>query len=203
MQSAYAGVLEETVPERISRLVTEPGSADVVQLPSGRGPRVMRDAVGAWRLPQWAALAASLATGLFIGILLTRGPAAPYEETAAGLVARGELEAALTTRLASSESGADVRIGVSFRDREGAYCRTFRMQREAPLAGLACRSGDEWNIQALAAAPAQAGELRPASAMPMAVLHAVDAAIAGEPLDAAAETAARDAGWRKASNVAE
>jgi hypothetical protein len=203
VQSAYAGVLGEPVPERISGLVAEPGPANVVELPTGRGDRAMRDAATGRRLPQWAALAASLAVGLFVGILLTRGPAAPYEETAAGLVARGELEAALTTRLASSSQDADVRIGISFRDRAGAYCRTFQMQREAPLAGLACRSGDEWNIQALAAAAAQDGELRPAAAMPMAVLHAVDAAIDGAPLDAAAETAARGAGWRKAANVAE
>ena len=32
--------------------------------------------------------------------------------------------------------------------------------------------------------------------MPIPVLHAVDAAIDGEPLDAAAEARARDAGWR-------
>jgi hypothetical protein len=39
--------------------------------------------------------------------------------------------------------------------------------------------------------------------MPMAVLHAVDAAIDGAPLDAAAESAARDAGWRNPPNMAE
>ena len=77
------------------------------------------------------------------------------------------------------------------------------MHREAPLAGLACRSGEEWKLQVLATAPAHQGELRPAAAMPMAVLHAVDAAIEGEPLDAAAESAARDAGWRKIPGVAE
>jgi hypothetical protein len=48
----------------------------------------------------------------------------------------------------------------------------------------------------LAAAPAREGELRAAAAMPIAVLRAVDTRIAGEPLDAVAEAAARDAGWR-------
>jgi hypothetical protein len=38
--------------------------------------------------------------------------------------------------------------------------------------------------------------LRTAAAMPMSVLQAVDASIDGEPLDAAAEERARDAGWR-------
>jgi hypothetical protein len=203
VQAAYGGVLDEPVPERLTALVAERGAAPVDELATIRAARGARAKFGGSRFPQWAALAASLAIGLFVGILLTRGPAAPYEETGAGLVARGELEAALTRQLASAGTIDDVGIGISFRDRRGAFCRTFHMQREAPLAGLACRSGDDWNIQALAAMPAQEGELRPASAMPMIVLHGVDAAIAGEPLDAAAETAARDAGWRIAPNVAE
>ena len=48
----------------------------------------------------------------------------------------------------------------------------------------------------LAEAPPSTGELRSASSMPMAILQAVDASIAGEPLDAAAEEKAREAGWR-------
>ncbi len=51
-------------------------------------------------------------------------------------------------------------------------------------------------VRVLAEAPSSAGELRTAAPMPMAVLQAVDASIAGEPLDAAAEEKARDAGWR-------
>jgi hypothetical protein len=203
VQSAYGSVLDEPVPERLADLVAERGAASVDELASMRAVRKAQAKTGGSRLPQWAALAASLAIGLFVGILLTRGPAAPYEETGAGLVARGELDAALTRQLASAGTIDDVGIGISFRDRGGAYCRTFHMQREAPLAGLACRSGDEWNIQALAATSGEEGEVRPASAMPMVVLHAVDAAIAGEPLDAMAESVARDGGWRNAPNVAE
>ena len=48
----------------------------------------------------------------------------------------------------------------------------------------------------LAPATAADGELRTASALPIAVLQAMDSAIEGEPLDAAAEAAAREAGWR-------
>ncbi len=203
VQAGFSGVLEEPVPERLASLVAGPGTAPVVELASMRAVRDARAMLGGLRLPQWAALAATLAIGMFVGILLTRGPAAPYEETATGLVARGELEAALTTQLASAAGDTDVRIGISFRDREGDYCRTFQMHREAPLAGLACRSEDDWKLQVLATAPAREGELRPAAAMPMAVLHAIDAAIDGEPLDAAAESAARNAGWRKTPNVAE
>ena len=203
VQSAYGSVLDEPVPDRIAGLVAAPGSSAVADLASRRALRDAPAAAGRFRLPQWAALAASLAIGLFVGGLIMRGPAPPYEETASGLVARGELDEALTSQLASAPADAGVRVGISFRDRGGDYCRTFHMHRESPVAGLACRSGEEWKLEVLAAATAQKGELRPAAAMPMAVLHAVDAAIDGAPLDAAAELAARDAGWRKAANVAE
>ncbi|MGH8130226.1 MAG: anti-sigma factor family protein [Steroidobacteraceae bacterium] len=204
LRSAYSGVLEEPVPERLADLVKGPVAAPVVDLASMRAERAQAHALmGRWQLPRWSALAASVAVGLFVGMLLMRGPSAPYEESAVGLVAREELDVALTSQLASAASDSHVRVGISFRDRGGAYCRTFHLQREAPLAGLACRSGDEWKLQVLAAAPAREGELRPAAAMPMAVLHAVDAAIEGDPLDAAAEAAARDAGWRTIPGVAE
>ncbi len=204
VKSAYSGALEEPVPERIEALVKGPVAQRVVDLASKRSERAeARAPMSRWQLPQWSALAAAVALGLFVGLLVMRGPSAPYEESAAGLVARGALDEALTQQLAGSVGTGRVRVGMSFRDRGGGYCRTFQMQREAPLAGLACRSGEEWKLQVLAAASAQDGELRPAAAMPMAVLHAVDAAIEGEPLDAAAESAARDAGWRTTPDVTE
>jgi len=204
VQSAYRDVLDEPVPERLVKLVSGTAATSVVDLAARRAAREeARTVIGGWRIPQWAALAASVAVGLFVGVLLMRGPSAPYEESATGLVARGELDAALTTRLASTSDESNVRIGISFRDRGGAFCRTFHMQREAPLAGLACRSGEEWQVRVLAAARAHQGELRPAAAMPMAVLQAVDASIEGEPFDAATEAAARNAGWQEPSDVAE
>ena len=195
LRPAYDAVLEEPVPDRLAELVAAPGSAAIVDLAAKRRASGSAMTVGRWRLPQWAALAASVVVGLFVGMLLMRGADTPYEETATGLVARGELDKALTSQLASAGDDAGVRIGISFRDRKGDYCRTFHMHREAPVAGLACRSGEEWRLQVLATAPAHEGELRPAAAMPMAVLHAVDAAIDGVPLNAASERAARDKGW--------
>jgi hypothetical protein len=185
VRETYGGVLDETVPEQLTAFAR---SATVTPLRAAPPRR--------FAVPQWAALAASVTVALFAGYLLARAPAAPYEETEAGLVARGELDDALTTRLASATSESSVRIGMSFRERGGAYCRTFHLEREAPLAGLACRGGSDWKIRVLAAARSRHGELRTAGAMPMAVLHAVDAAIDGEPLDAAAEAKAREAGWR-------
>jgi hypothetical protein len=194
VRAAYDGVLAERVPERLAGLVAEPESSPLADRAARHA--VQRIAVGRWRMPAWVALAASVALGLFVGILVTRAPAALYEEVDGVLVARGALDATLTSELASTPGNAGVRIGITFRNRDGDYCRSFHLPREAPVAGLACRSGENWKLEVLAAAAGAAGELRPAAAMPLAVMHAVDASIDGEPLDAAAEAAARDAGWR-------
>lgn len=187
VKAAYEGVADEPVPEKLANLA---GGANVIAL------RRSVPAPRRWSMPQWTALAASITLAVAVGVLVSRGPSEPYEETDAGLVARGMLEDALTARLASAAGESAVQIGMSFRERGGNYCRTFHMEHEAPLAGLACRSGEDWQIRVLAAARSRQGELRPAAAMPMAVLHAVDAAIDGEPLDAAQEAEARARGWQ-------
>jgi hypothetical protein len=194
VRGAYVSILEEPVPERLATLVAGAAAGPVVDLAARREGR--RIAVGSLSVPAWAAIAASVAVGLFVGMFVTRSSDAPYEEVAGALVARGALNEALDTRLASAVDRSGVAIGISFKDRDGDYCRTFHLQRAASISGLACRSGDQWQLQVLAAAPRHAGEFRPAAAMPTPVLHAVDAAIEGEPLDATAEAEARDAGWR-------
>jgi hypothetical protein len=201
VRGAHGSVLDEPVPERLATLVAGTAAAPVSGLATRLGERGSR--AGQWRLPAWAAAAASLVVGLFVGFFLAREPAVPYAESGGALVARGALDTALTSQLATAGGMRGVRVGISFRDRDGDYCRTFHLQREASLAGLACRRGKGWTLEVLAPAPAGHGELRTATAMPLPVLQAVDAAIDGEPLDAAAEAAARDAGWRNTENVAE
>jgi negative regulator of sigma E activity len=191
LRDAYAGVLKEPVPERLAALVSRPATTNVANLATRRA--AARIGIGRWQLPAWTAMAASVVVGLLVGILVTRSPAPSYEETSAGLVARGELAAGLTRQLASAPADANVRIGITFRNRQGDYCRTFTSASEA---GLACRDGEDWRIEVLAAAPAQAGDIRTAAALPLPVLHAVDSAMDGEPLDAAREMAARDSDWR-------
>jgi hypothetical protein len=197
VHTAYDGVLEEPVPERLATLAAAPGETRVIGLAAKRAEREQRKiALGRWELPAWSVAAAAIFVGVLLGVVIARGPVSPYEETAAGLVARGALAEGLSSQLASVQERSAVRIGTTFRDRAGDYCRTFHYERGTPTAGLACRSGEDWRIEVLAAAASRQGELRPATAMPLAVLQAVDAKIAGEPFDAEQEGAARDAGWR-------
>jgi hypothetical protein len=194
VRGAYDRVLEEPVPARLASLVAAPAPRVKPQSRPAGPPPTLRPAA-------WYAMAASVVAAVLVGLFLARGPAEPYEETPDGLVARGPLEEGLDTQLASAPGGGAVRIGTSFRRHDGAYCRTFTFGGQ--VAGLACRGAEDWEIGALAKVAPASGEVRTAASMPAEVLRAVDAAIEGEPLDAAAESAARDAGWRNSQNMAE
>ncbi|TAJ74846.1 MAG: anti-sigma factor [Phenylobacterium sp.] len=145
------------------------------------------------RIGTWAAVAASLVVGVVAG----RFALAPEPAIAVGieLPARTELARALDRQLAA-EPGV-VRIGITFRDAQGRYCRTFQSAADR-LAGLACRGDGRWRVTtATAWTPAAGPDYRTAaSGTPPEVLAAVDRALEGETLDASQEKAARDAGWR-------
>jgi hypothetical protein len=184
ISAAYDDVLNETAPETLrAALDAAPVPAPVIDLAARRRPH--------WSVREWSAMAASLAGGLVIGFGAMSAQTPMIAVTADGMSARGALERALDAQLASEQAGS-VRIGLTFRAQDGAYCRTFELTERA-TAGLACRGDDAWRVAMTAAQPNQ-GELRMASAPE--ILAAVDARIAGEPLDAAGEAAARDAGWR-------
>ncbi|PPU84460.1 hypothetical protein XsacCFBP4641_05095 [Xanthomonas sacchari] len=149
-----------------------------------------------WALP--AGLAAALLLGLWIAQRQLPQGAAPGPTVAAtqGGVAEGALAQALTQQL-SGQPQSSVRIGLSFRDRDGHYCRTFAMPRAS--AGLACQRDSAWRVELLVPAGEHndgSGMRMAASPMPAAVLQAVDARIAGEALDADGEQQARAHGWR-------
>lgn len=144
----------------------------------------------------WGGLAAAaFVAGLLIAPTLNGRSG--FTLSADGALADRGLVRVLDQGLAAD--GADGRgqsVGLTFQDADGRWCRTFTA-RHAGVAGLACRDGDDWRLNALARAGASSGEVRTASSeTPATVLQAVDAAIAGEAVDAAAERRARDAGWR-------
>lgn len=198
VQDAFAGVLDEPVPDRLTSMIA--GEA------TDEEPLVLRPQFGRPK-PQprnfgpahWAAMAASLVIGAGLGVAVGFGPGlldpGPISTEGGRMAARGALAEALDTQLASAPAG-DVQIGLSFRAQDQAYCRTFAMA-QTRLAGLACREGEGWTIRATAETPAPGGEYRTAaSATPAPLLTAVEGLIAGEPLDAAGEAAARARGWR-------
>jgi hypothetical protein len=146
-----------------------------------------------------AALAATLAVGIFTGNMLTGGLLAggssdPIQAEGGRLVASADLENALYGRLASMPAGEGPRMGLTFRDKTGAICRTFEDQSAS---GLACREGGDWRIRSLFQGPeGQAGDYRMAAGADPQLMEAVDAVIDGEPFDAAEEKAAAERGWR-------
>lgn len=198
--AAFSGVLDEPVPERL-----QPRAADVshvrVDALAAAGARPLP---ARWSWAQWGGMAASLAVGILVGALGWHGAhgggsSAEVARVDGALVAQGQLAQALSQQLASDQGQASgVKLGVSFQAKDGSYCRSFALGTSG---GLACRNGGEWHIPVLAeGGQEQTGAYRQAgSAMPTAVLDAIDARIGGSPMDAAAERSAREHGWQQRS----
>jgi hypothetical protein len=196
LRAAFEPVLAEPVPPRLLESLEAAPARRVVPLRSR--PRPARQ----WSWPQWAALAAGLVVGAVLGPQLLGGRGADLMLRDGQLQASGALARALDTQLASTQSAAaPVSIGVSFLAKDGDYCRSFTLQAPQALAGVACRSAAAWRLEVVARAspaPVTPDGLRPAaSALPASVLGSLEALRAGEPLDAAAEAAARARGWRR------
>lgn len=182
--AAFAGILDEPVPARLRP------PAPVVSL------AVERDKRRRWSWPEWGALAATLVVGVLAGRMIPGGGGPAIAGNGNQVLAQGELAAALDRQVGGKAEGA-VKVGVSFAARDGAYCRGFVMGASA---GLACREGGQWKIPVLAEAEKEAagGYRQAGSALPPAVLDAIDARIADKPLDAAGEEAARARAWQPA-----
>ncbi len=184
LSAAFDGVMDEPAPARLTAALSPPSAPEVVSLAERRRVR--------WAAREWGAIAASTVLGLVVGVGVMNARAPLIAADGGGLVARGALAHALDTQLAADEAGT-VRIGLSFRARDGRYCRTFDLT-QGGAAGLACRANEGWNV-AMAVASAGGGEVRQAGA-PAEILTAVEGMIAGEPLDGAGEERARADRWR-------
>lgn len=204
LRKAYDPVLKEPVPERLLAALdgTRPATrtAQVLQF----RPRVAAGAIPPVRPRkpwlQWGGIAASLVIGILGGLLA--GNLGDRDAWVSGkkgsLVARGALAAALNTQLASNQlADAEIHMNVSFKSRDGRYCRAFTGNARQ-LAGLACRTGELWQLQTLDSAPmaSTGGTYRQAaSALPPAVLDRIQSQIQGDALDAGQEAAAVQRNW--------
>ncbi|MBN8842506.1 MAG: anti-sigma factor [Sphingomonadales bacterium] len=183
LMAHFAPVVEEPVPDRLRALLVD-DRVDTSLADRREAKRTRFAPI------HWGAIAASLALGLTVG-LQPWMPAADVTSANGTLVASGTLAKALDTQLASNQpANATVRIGLSFRDRDGSYCRSFQAK---DLAGIGCRNGDRWTLERTMGAETH-GDYRQASSGALAADAA--AMMAGDPLDAAAERAARDKSWK-------
>jgi hypothetical protein len=187
LRATFDPIAAAPVPERLLRAAKP---ATVIDLGSRREGRQRR-----WSpVPQWAAMAATLALGIFVGSVANRsGTDSPIEIQGGKMYAAADLDQALDRQLASGQQG-DVRVALTFRDQSGAVCRSFANSNSS---GLACRDGSNWQVRGLFAAPeGQSGEYRMAAGANPALGALIDSTISGEPFDARQERAARDSGWR-------
>ncbi len=205
LRGTYDGVLAEPLPEHMretlrAHVSTTPAASAVADFAAHRAAAAEARAARGWRSQAWLAAAASVLLGLALGYALPHRDGAQMLQIRDGkLIAQGTLAAALDTQLAAQQSRTEtVHVGLSFRNAQGSYCRTFSTDRGAALEGLACHAHDAWQLRLLTGDDRQAvGAYRTAaSGLPPALLAQVQAEINGEPLDAAQEAAAAKARWR-------
>ncbi|MDB6162212.1 MAG: hypothetical protein JWO04_5918 [Gammaproteobacteria bacterium] len=204
LRSGFDKVLDEPVPDHLiaaARATSRVRSENRVVVPL-RPRRARTFALPSWAWPRWGAIAASFVLGALVWHFGTGWySSGPVIERDGQLLAAGALDKALSNQLASAQPAqTPVQIGVSFRSKDGNYCRTFQLREHTSLAGLACRDQDKWRLEALAqgeGSPGAHSDFRPAgSALPPAIAQAVDQEIDGEPLNAEAEARARTNQWR-------
>lgn len=188
---AFAKVLNQPLPERLIR-AAQTDRGNVLQFPA----RTARALAAPWRAREWAAMAASLVLGAVISWRLLATGGAPIVAVEGALVARAELAHALDRQLASEQRGGEpVLIGLTFKARDGNYCRSFEM-RATHTAGLACRAGSDWQVTATDSSVAPGGQMQQAnSALSPAILRAIETRADGAALDAETERSAQAAGW--------
>jgi hypothetical protein len=187
----YASIEQEPVPENIAALFSKQPAPviDFAAEKAKRAPRPRTLSVSAY-----GAMAATLVAGIIFGQLLPHPSGSPVVERGGTLVAHADVARALDTQLASVSSDQAVGIGVSFRNKAGAYCRTF----DAPtVAGIACQERGRWQVLNALFTPKQAAasNYRQAGSTNPQIMQAAQDMMAGEPLNVAQEQQARAAGW--------
>jgi hypothetical protein len=206
LAAAYDPVLDEPLPASLEAALR--ADTAVVDLAAARRAKQQRTtAPRRWHWPEWGATAACLVLGVALGLggasFVPGGSDDVIVRRADGvLVARGALDRVLTESLAA-DGGASpgLAVGLSFKARDGRYCRSFVTGAVTASAGLACRDGGVWQLQVLA--PAETASTAPgayrqaAAALSPALLESIEKLRDGEMLDAAGERAARTRGWQR------
>ena len=187
----YAPVLDEEVPDRLADLLTARSDETVVDFSAARQKQEAQKREALSRRPHWGwiagpALAASLAIAVILGDSDT-GPGTGY--------AGPQLAAVLDDQLVAEQSpAAETRVLLSFEDQGGQFCRAYS---GVSGGGIACRDEEGWRIERRSeGSEAASTDFRMAGADDGAILAQAQEMAAGSALEAAAEQAARDRGWR-------
>ena len=193
--AAYAPVADEPLPQGLLDLIAAGGAGDARVIHADFRPR-------RWGKIEIGAVAAALVVGIAVGGPLMQSvmPDPAISSDGVALLAGGELARALERDAADGpDTPRPVRVGLTFRSREGRWCRTFTARDGGGLAGVACRQDGDWRVAMTAATPrTPETEMRmAASDTPTVVLEAVDQMMTGQALDAAAERAALEGRWRE------
>lgn len=204
----FAPILEETLPESLTRALKAPPApqtATVVSIETARARRREREARSPTpkpvtpepmgkdpARPRWAigagiALAACVALAVVIG----RPAMVPASNYAAP-----ELAQALDSRLSGEQGGSGPQVLLSFADATGAVCRGFAGSQAS---GIACHDAHGWRLERrFPGVAAQEGAYRQAGSTDPKLMAAMQDMAVGGALDLAAERAARARGWTAA-----
>lgn len=199
LRAAFDPALRQAVPERLelAAMTTAPS----LRWRAMQALKQFAAGIEMRALPSSPVLAATLLLGVALGLLFTffqsgTGLIAPE---GGALVAQGPLADVLSDGLAAENAATGPRVGVTFRSKEGHFCRTFETGSITEnLAGIACRETGGWTVTTLTrSAPANERPYELAGAgMPAVVRGALGEMIDGEPFDAGQERQARDQDWR-------
>jgi hypothetical protein len=201
LRAAFADIVAAPVPARLLATAERAPISFRVRLTQWLDD--FRDRAGS-PVIRFAVPALTMALGLVIGVGVERNATTSADlalsPSTGQIVARADLAAALESKLASDTESGPARIGLTFRDKDGAACRSFEVSGGGSVSeGFACRHNGTWQVGALISGHGPAaggGEYSLAgSAMPDAVRDAITTRMSGAPLDAAAERQARDRGW--------
>lgn len=175
----FAPIAAEPVPDHLAALLAAPKVVDLAEARARRRG-----------LPRWAWIAGpALAASLVLAISPGQRPTSYVSD---------DVALALDTQLTSEQAGAaPVRVLLSFRDGDGAFCRAYAASEAS---GIACRDDGGWKLQAAGRSEAPSGTDYRQAGSDGDIMARAQAMAAGPALDAAEERAARDGGWRKAGS---
>ena len=191
---SYNGLLDATVPAALRKAVQADVPGNVTQF---MRPRVTLGWQGA--LAGASAMAAAFAFAVYSGVL--EGPRSLIVSSRGELVAGARLSDGLdraTSAVPFDIERGQAQISLSFVAASGRPCRQFHAEiAEQALDGVACRAGEHWHIEVLAASQGtSAGGYHVAGSTSSVIDAGIDRMRPTRVLDGTAERAAIAREWK-------